>query len=142
MSSEESAKQNTPPKNAGIFALLKDIRSSIKKEFSDTTVSGLFYKLKHVITELISNLRNLDNIAKNNYVLGKQHYELGNFSDAIMRFKIVTWLEPKHADAWYRLASSYMAMDKKPKAKEALTKAIQLKPNWQEAQDMLKSIGT
>lgn len=82
--------------------------------------------------------RKMQDIARNNYELGVQHLELGNIPDAILRLNLVVrWLEPGHADAWYRLGCAYLAADKKEQARQALKKALQLKKSWPEASYML-----
>lgn len=130
MQDEESPKKTAPENN-----LLNDI----KKELTSTSLGSRLKKWKNAIIEFITSLKKIRDITKNNYELGRHHYDLGNFGDAVMRFKLVTWLEPKHADGWYWLASSYIALEKKQQAIVALKKAIELKPNWQEARDMLKA---
>lgn len=76
-------------------------------------------------------------IVQNNYELGCRHLSLGNISDAILRFKLVTWMEPRHADGWYQLGCAYVAGGKPDLAKTSLQKALQLKPDNEEAIYML-----
>ncbi|MDX1976010.1 MAG: methyltransferase domain-containing protein [Rickettsiales bacterium] len=67
-------------------------------------------------------------ILKNNLELGIRHFKLGHAKDAIMRLKIVVWLDSKQADAWYYMGRSYL-LDRKPaKAAIAFKKALKLKP--------------
>jgi predicted TPR repeat methyltransferase len=76
-------------------------------------------------------------VAQNNYQLGIKHLAAGNFSDAVFRFKAVTWLEPSNAEAWYNLATSYLA-DRKPSlAVQGYRRTLELKPDYEEAAYML-----
>jgi predicted TPR repeat methyltransferase len=79
----------------------------------------------------------IKDIAGNNFELGKMHFQLGNISDAVFRFKMVTWLEPKHIDAWFFLGASYMAEKKIGLARKALQKALDMNPNYEEARYMM-----
>ena len=76
-------------------------------------------------------------IAANNYALGMQHQKTGDFSDAVMRFKMVTWIEPKNIQAWYHLGNSFAALGKKPNAAMAYRQVLVLKPDHEEAAYML-----
>lgn len=66
---------------------------------------------------------NLD-IVKNNYALGMKHLEAGNFRDAEFRFKFLTWLDPKHPQAYYQLARAEMALLKRDRAIASLKKCL------------------
>jgi predicted TPR repeat methyltransferase len=68
-------------------------------------------------------------IVKNNYELGLTHFQRGNISDAVFRFKLVTWIEPAHGEAWYYLGRSQLAEGKLAQASESLKKALKLKPD-------------
>ncbi len=76
-------------------------------------------------------------VARNNYQLGLNHLAAGHFTDAIFRFKAVTWIEPGNADAWYNLATSYLADSQPMKAVQAYRKTLALKPGSEEAAYML-----
>lgn len=76
-------------------------------------------------------------IVANNFALGMTYLKSGHVRDAVMRFKIVTWMEPSRADAWYYLGCSYLAAGEKNEAKAALAKSLQLKPGNEEANYML-----
>ena len=118
---------------------VKDIGNSLKNELKKDPFGKKLQRFKHGIITLITSLKQARNIVKNNYELGRKHYELGNFDDAVLRFKFLTWMEPRHADGWYWLGASYMAVDKKPNAKAALIKAVAIKPDFQEAKDLLQA---
>lgn len=118
---------------------VKDIGNSLKNELKKDPFGKKLQRFKHGIITLITSLKQARNIVKNNYELGRKHYELGNFDDAVLRFKFLTWMEPRHADGWYWLGVSYMAVDKKPNAKAALIKAVAIKPDFPEAKDLLKA---
>lgn len=118
---------------------IKDMGDSFKRELSKEGAVRNFRKWKNDIIVFVTSLKKVRDIVKNNYELGRKHYELGNFEDAIFRFKFLTWMEPKHADSWYWLGASYLAMEKRNNAKAALKKALEIRPNFQEAHDMLKA---
>ena len=82
----------------------------------------------------------LKDIPGTNYALGLYHLQHGNSFDAIFRFRMVTWLNPKHAQAYYYLAQSYVLADKLPAAKKALESALSLQPNWPNAEFLLKKL--
>jgi predicted TPR repeat methyltransferase len=86
---------------------------------------------------LLSRLRRGNEVARNNYALGVQHLAKGNYSDAIFRFKAVTWLEPENAAAWYGLGTAYFADGKPANAATHYRKALALKPDYEEATYML-----
>jgi tetratricopeptide (TPR) repeat protein len=118
--------------------LSEKYHSLFTKGIDDERIVIKFKKLKQDFLEFIEKLKTIRNVKGNNFELGKKHYSLGNFDDAVMRFKMVTWLDPNYADGWYWLGKSYIANSKKPEAVDALKKALALRPNWPEAQDMLK----
>jgi predicted TPR repeat methyltransferase len=89
------------------------------------------------VTELIRNWQKLHDITKNNYELGLHHLRLQNISDAVLRFRFVTWLDPKHADGWYYLGISYMAERKTKQALNAFRHALRARPKYEEAAYML-----
>lgn len=76
-------------------------------------------------------------IAKNNLELGIRYFKLGHPKDAVFRCKIVTWLEPANADAWYYLGRGYLSDGKRAQAVAALKKARQLRPEHDETKYML-----
>jgi predicted TPR repeat methyltransferase len=76
-------------------------------------------------------------IIANNFTLGLNYLQSSHVRDAVMRFKIVTWMEPARADAWYYLGCSFLAAGERAEAKKALTKSLQLKPAQEEAFYML-----
>jgi Tfp pilus assembly protein PilF len=76
-------------------------------------------------------------ISKNNYALGLAHLENGNLRDAVLRFKMVTWLEPRHVEAWYQLGCAQLIEGKKQAAVQALRKALAIAPGHEQAKQML-----
>jgi tetratricopeptide (TPR) repeat protein len=118
---------------------VKDIGNSFKNELKKDPFGKKLQRWKYQIITLIEKLKKARDIVKNNYELGRKYYELGNFDDAVIRFKFLTWMEPKHADGWYWLGASYMAVDKKQNAVTALRKALATRPDFPEARDLLKA---
>jgi tetratricopeptide (TPR) repeat protein len=119
--------------------MLKEAKRSLKKEFSQAALKNRVQKYRDEVVVFITSLKKIRNMTENNYELGKKHYNLGNFDDAVFRLQFVTWMEPKNASAWYWLGAAYLAVDKKTAARKALKKALELKPDWQDAQEMLKA---
>jgi predicted TPR repeat methyltransferase len=72
-----------------------------------------------------------------NYRLGVQYLKESRYSDALMRFKVALWLQPRYTAAWFRLGRCYQALGNKPKAAEHYRKALALKPDYPEAAFML-----
>lgn len=132
-------KEETPIKNPEIEELTENQQKSGKSWWSIEDFMKWWHSFRKDIVVFIRDLKRIRDILKNNYELGKKHYDLGNFEDAIMRFKFVTWMDPKQANAWYWLGASYLAVNKKPEARKALKKALEIKPDWQEGRDMLKA---
>ncbi len=99
--------------------------------------SGAIEKWRVVVLTFLRDLQKIRNILQTNFELGKKHYGLGNFSDAVLRFKFVTWLEPKHASGWYWLGLSHLSSGQKPAAIKALKKALEINPELQGARDAL-----
>lgn len=83
------------------------------------------------------NWEKFRDIVRNNYDLGCQHLARGNIKDAILRFRLVVWLEPQHADGWYYLGCSYIADGNKIMAKNAMKRSLRLKPKNEDALYML-----
>ncbi|MEQ1790353.1 MAG: tetratricopeptide repeat protein [Rickettsiales bacterium] len=123
-------------------SFVKKLQESVKKEFFKEVIVKKLLEWKKQIFVFITKLKKIRDVSKNNYELGKKHYDLGNFDDAIMRFKLVTWMDSKKPEGWYWLGASYAAENKKKEASESLKKALELKPSWQEARDMLKALSS
>lgn len=65
-------------------------------------------------------------IVKNNMELGIRHYRLSHGRDAFFRFKVATWFGAGHADAWYYLGRTCLALGKRQAGITALKKAVVL----------------
>ncbi|MDE3015454.1 MAG: methyltransferase domain-containing protein [Pseudomonadota bacterium] len=76
-------------------------------------------------------------ILRNNYRLGHHYLKLGKTSDAVLRFKIVTWMDPMRPDGWYFLGCSTLAHGDRVAAVSAFTQALRIKPDYEEAAYML-----
>jgi len=81
------------------------------------------------------------NLARTNYELGLDHMRHGNIVDAAMRFRMVTWLDPKHADAWYALGCCEMDRGRTELAHRALEKAVKMMPDNENARFMFALAG-
>jgi len=110
------------------------------------TAAPLTFKqqVKHYTEELLRFLFGLSvslgrgtEVARNNFNLGLRHLSLGNYGDAIFRFKAVTWMEPQNAQAWYQLGTAYLADRRAVTAGNCYRKALSLQPEFEEASYML-----
>jgi predicted TPR repeat methyltransferase len=119
-------KKNTPP-------------TAVQNVVHD--VGLMLGETKKQLWDFVRDLDKMRTIQQNNYQLGHHHLRLGNVSDAVLRFKFVTWLNPMHFDAFYYLACSYLASDKKKQACDAFKRALILKPDYEEASYMLALAG-
>ncbi len=79
-------------------------------------------------------------IVKNNYDLGVRYLKDGYVGDAMFRFKLVTWLDPSHAEGWYGLGAAYVAGGKQAAAEKALKKTLEIKPDYPEASQLLATL--
>src|SRR5690606_29947932 len=75
----------------------------------------------------------LRNFSASNYELGVKHFDAGHVNDALLRFRLVTWSDPKNANAWYYLGRSLIANGQPDKAAAALRRALLLQPKHEEA---------
>ena len=83
----------------------------------------------------------LSNLEKSNMELGIRHLKAGNFFDAVVRFKIVTWLNKNNAIGYYLLGKSQFYHGKPEKAIAPLQKSLQLNPDIGEAKFLLAACG-
>ena len=117
----------------------KKVLASAKHELLQEAIAKWLLKIKKKLTKHIDRLKTITNVAENNYRVGIKHYNLGNYEDAILRFKIVIKLEPNNHNAHYWLGVSQLADGKKkPQAIASLKQALFLKPDFLEAQEFLK----
>lgn len=115
----------------------KKVFDIVKQEVSQEAVAKWLKKLKKKLQKYIDHLKTITNVAENNYNLGIKHYNLGNYEDAMLRFKIVIKLEPNNHNAHYWLGVSQLADGKKSQAIASLKQALYLKPDFIEAQEFL-----
>jgi predicted TPR repeat methyltransferase len=83
----------------------------------------------------------LQDLPRTNYELGVEHMQMGNITDAVMRFKFVTRLRPTHAQAWYGLGCCELDLGHVDNARRALEKTLSLIPDNEEARYMLAMAG-
>ena len=80
-------------------------------------------KLKPALRGFAARLRDVEG---NNFRLGCLHMERGNLADAAFRFMLITRLNPKHGEAWRKLAEVEEKRGRSEKAKAALHHAKRL----------------
>jgi predicted TPR repeat methyltransferase len=118
--------------------------SLLKKMHIDGKPVGFIPYAKHLFGKFVleSTLvrEKLKNLPHTNFELGKYHLEKENLSDAIMRFKMVAFLVPDHAEAHYYLGCAYILNENYNKAQEVLEKALQLQPDYPKASYMLQKL--
>lgn len=72
----------------------------------------------------------LQDIPGTNYDLGLHHMRLGNFNDAILRFRMVCFLVPEHVDAHYHLGRCLAVTGNNDDARKEFEKVLSLKPGY------------
>ena len=74
-------------------------------------------------------------------VRGEIEFRLGHFQDAALSYFAVVQSEPDNADAHYNLGEALAAVGRIGEAKQELTEAIRLRPQWTQAESELRSLG-
>lgn len=110
-----------------------NVKNDWLDEYLMNPLSNWFDRWMRRLFGLTRGWQNRRNVEGNNYDLGLRHLRLGNFKDAILRFRITTWINPKRAEAWYHLGCAYIADRNPRKARAALAQAIALKPGYEDA---------
>ncbi|AAZ68075.1 methyltransferase domain-containing protein [Ehrlichia canis] len=90
--------------------------------------------------ETILLQKKLKNLLETNIDLGLYHFYKGNISDAKFRFRLISIFKPKLPIAYYNLGRCYFALQNINKAKQNLTRAIELDNNYAEALYYLNKI--
>lgn len=72
-----------------------------------------------------------------NFRLGEEYYFKGDFSNALIRYRLTVWLAPAYAPAHYRLARCFQILGSPKKAVTHYQLALKLRPNFPEAAFML-----
>jgi predicted TPR repeat methyltransferase len=108
----------TPQKRKPLFDRITDSYHQLKEEFA-------------IVIDKANNL------GRTNYELGIKHMNAGHITDAILRFRIVLWLDPKYYLAWYHLGCCQLTKGQADKAAQSFLKSLELKPGLTEAKFML-----
>lgn len=82
----------------------------------------------------------LRDLPKTNFDLGCDFAEQGQWHDAMFRFRITRYLQPKYPQALYNLACCYVQLGRTQKAREALVQVLSEHPAHTEAIFMLGAI--
>ncbi len=85
----------------------------------------LWQMLKDALQDLMRKLRD---VAGNNMTLAEYHLEKGNYRDAIIRFKLVLWMNPKHKEGLFGLAKTYAILQENDQAIATLKRLFRLEP--------------
>lgn len=99
-------------------------------------------KVAEFITEINLAREKLKDIPATNYKLGLHHLKQGNIQDAILRFRMVAYLAPEMADAYYNLGRCQLMNRETEAAKENLQKAIALRADFPEVKYILGKIAS
>lgn len=134
----------------GIFNALKylDVRYLSKKMAADADVKANLAKAAVYVhaksDEFIKNCREarvkLKDIPGTNYKLGLLHMRRGNISDAIMRFRMVTFLMPGKIEAYYNLGRCLVLAGEDDNAVKQFEKVVEMDANFSDAAYMLEKL--
>jgi predicted TPR repeat methyltransferase len=113
------------------------VKNKARQKTIQEELKGWGDEWKQKIAVWVNRWQKSKDIIKNNYELGRSHMQRGNIQDAILRFKFVLWLDPKHADALYSLGCSYIINGKTALARDAFSKVLKLKSGNEEARYLL-----
>jgi len=83
----------------------------------------------------------MNNLEQTNFALAVRFMNQGSYNDAVLRLKIVLWLNPKNPYAHYLLGKAYVYAKKRNKAIEPLKIALKAKPDLEEAMFFLAVCG-
>lgn len=119
------------------MSILKKLKISDSEE---NIFSFIKSSAKKFIAESSIIREKLKDLPKTNYELGLRHFERGNLDDAIMRFKMVSFLLPEHKESNYQLGRCLVIKEDNERAKECFERAVEIDPDYSEAKYMLKKI--
>ena len=74
------------------------------------------------------------NHIKAHFLIGKAYVKLGIPDKGLAEFKTAVAINPENAEVWYQSGLVYQEMDKHTDAVNSLSKALELKPGYSEAQ--------
>jgi predicted TPR repeat methyltransferase len=120
----------------------------LNDKFGNMANRSAIERVKHLFGQIVVLLKEeaetakvkLKDIPGTNYQLGLHHLRLRNLSDAIMRFKMVTFLNPEMAEAYYNLGRALSLKGSPVEAEEALKKALSLQPDFPQASYELQKL--
>lgn len=75
-------------------------------------------------------------LVKNNYGLARSYIARGNYREAMLRLRFLTWIDPGHKPGLLDLARAYIALDKRQAAKETLDRLLKLDSAHEEAKKL------
>lgn len=86
------------------------------------------------VTCLEEALQKDQNNIKAHFLIGKAYVRLGIPDKGLAEFKTAVSIDPENAEVWYQSGVVYQEMDKHTSAVKSLTRALELKPDYGEAQ--------
>lgn len=115
------------------FSRFFDVGGAGRKAIEEADVKGkltaIVPYLKNKSEEMIKECgilrEKLKDIPGTNYDLGVFHMRAGNISDAILRFRMVIFLKPENAMAYYNLGRCLVLSDENEEARKNFQKALE-----------------
>lgn len=101
---------------------------------------ALEYYLKALALDAVSESKNKAIYVYLNTRAGSIYYQMKDYSQAIECLESATEMSPQNVEAYYYLGLSYDKIGKKEKAREYLSRVIELAPQSEWAQDAEKNI--
>lgn len=108
---------------------------SLSEMFSG--IGNMHASLKAWINEIVYKFHHLP---QTNFELGCDFSDQGKWNDAVLRFRIATYLQPDFARAFYNLGCCYLRLNKHLQAKQAFVRTLQLQPDYPDALLMLSAL--
>ena len=117
-------RSNSPPKKQALFEVFSGVTDLL--DAPGKWLEAVMYKWNH--------------LAETNYAIGCDSAERGFVNDALFRFRMTVWIDPKHVQAHYNLACCYLTKGQIEKAVQHFIKALRISPEHEDAMFMLASL--
>jgi predicted TPR repeat methyltransferase len=106
----------------------------------DSTVAAFKGWVAGVVRAWPEFKKKIQDLPGTNYQLGDAYFQRGDFANAMIRFRIVIWLAPQHAQAHFKLARCMQIVGNRQGAVRHYRLAMKYRPNYTEAAYMLAVI--